>query len=400
MRILWLSNAFWAPSGYGEQSKLFIKRLQAAGHDVAMMCNFGIQEARWEIEGIQTYPADGSWGNLALPSYIKDWKADLVIALCDAHVLDVDKWPEDIGAPMAVWAPLDHYPIPPMVLHVLQDKRIRPIAMSRFGEEWMHRFDLNPLYVPHGVDTDLFTPRPEVKRTVRENLGIDPDCFLVGMVAANRGQVIHRKAYPEAFQAFAEFAKRHEDAFLYAHTEARNTTGMNLDVLATAADVPLGRIRFPDDEVWHMGMPNTVLAQIYQAFDVLLQPSMGEGFGIPLVEAQACGIPIITSDHSAMTELGREGWLVDGQPFWDHAGVSWFFMPWVPSIVNALEAAYEERDNQARKDAAIAFAQQYEADKVMDEYWKPALDLLVPPEIESRQVRRARERKEQKAAVA
>src|SRR5215831_17809744 len=160
---MWLSNSFWSPSGYGEQTKMFLTRLQALGHDVAMFCNFGLQEARWEIQGITTYPTDGAWGNRALPTYIKDFKADLVIALCDAHVLNVDEWQEDIGAPMGLWAPLDHYPIPPQVLHVLQDERIRPIAMSRFGEEWMYRFKLNPLYVPHGVDTSMFYPQPDLK---------------------------------------------------------------------------------------------------------------------------------------------------------------------------------------------------------------------------------------------
>ena len=400
MRILWLSNGFWAPSGYGEQSNLFIRRLQALGHDVAMMCNYGIQDARWEIQGIQVYPADGAWGNRTLKTYIKDWKADLVIALCDAHVLKPDDWDEDMGAPIGVWAPLDHYPVPPPILHVLQDKRIKPIAMSRFGEEWMHRFQLDPLYVPHGVDTEVFKPKPETKRIVRENLGIDPDCFLVGMVAANRGQVIHRKAYPEALQAFAHFAKRHDDVLMYAHTEAKCPSGMDLDIIATAADVPLGKVRFPSDEIWHLGMPNTLLAQIYQAFDVLLQPSMGEGFGIPLIEAQACGVPVITSDHSAMSELGVEaGWLVDGQPFWDQAGLSWFFMPFVPSILNALEQAYEDRNNQARSEKAVEFARQYDADKVLLDYWLPAIEQLQPISGESRQVRRARKRKAEKATA-
>ncbi len=395
MRILWLSNAFWAPSGYGEQSNLFIRRLQALGHDVAMMCNFGIQGATWEIKGITTYPADGHWGNRALATYVKDFKADLVIGLCDAHVLNVDEWPEDIGAPMALWAPLDHYPIPPPILHVLQDKRIQPVAMSRFGERWMEMFNLDPLYVPHAVDTEMFKPRPETKVEVRKELGIDPDAFLVGMVAANRGQAFHRKSYPEAFQAFSAFAKAHDDAILYAHTEAESPSGMNLDVIATACDMPPGRVRFPENEIWHLGMPNSTLAMIYQAFDVLLQPSMGEGFGIPIIEAQACGVPVITSDHSAMSELAGPGWLVDGQPFWDNAGLSWFFMPFVPSIMAGLEAAYEARGDQECSDKCVEFASQYDADKVLLDYWLPVLEKMSPQE--SRQVRRARERKAGKA---
>lgn len=361
-----------------------------------MICNFGLSAATWEIEGIQTYPADGEWGNKALPTYVKHFKADLALGLCDAHVLKPEEWPEELR--LGLWAPLDHYPIPPQVLHVLQDERIRPIAMSRFGEHWMNVFDLDPVYVPHGVDTSIFKPQPDIKLAVRRELGIPEDCFLVGMVAANRGQGFHRKAYPEAFQAFAAFAKQHDDAMLYAHTEAQTPSGMNLDLIATACDVPKGRIRFPEPEVFHLGLPNTTMAAIYQAFDVLLQPSMGEGFGVPLIEAQACGIPVITSDHSAMTELGGAGWLVQGQPFWDQAGASWFYMPYVWSIVEALEDAYASHPNMKRREESVQLASQYDADRVLSEYWLPALDALKPG-VESRQVRRARQRQAAKAAA-
>jgi glycosyltransferase involved in cell wall biosynthesis len=45
------------------------------------------------------------------------------------------------------------------------------------------------------------------------------------------------------------------------------------------------------------------MAKIYSAMDVLLNPAMGEGFGITVLEAQACGTPAIVTDFSAMTEV-------------------------------------------------------------------------------------------------
>ena len=45
------------------------------------------------------------------------------------------------------------------------------------------------------------------------------------------------------------------------------------------------------------------LALIYSACDVLAQPSLGEGFGVPVVEAMACGLPVVCSDGGALPEV-------------------------------------------------------------------------------------------------
>jgi glycosyltransferase involved in cell wall biosynthesis len=151
-------------------------------------------------------------------------------------------------------------------------------------------------------------------------------------------------------------------------------------------------------------MPRDVVAHLYPAFDVLLNPSMGEGFGIPILEAQACGVPVIASDHSAMAELAQAGWLVSGDRWWDALQESFMICPAVGSIVAALEAAYERREDQELRDFAVEFARQYDADRVAIEYWEPALELLgrpreVAPLNGNRAQRRAAKRKRAKAAA-
>ena len=101
----------------------------------------------------------------------------------------------------------------------------------------------------------------------------------------------------------------------------------------------------------------------------------GEGFGVPQIEAQACGVPIITSNFAASAELASpDSFLVNGQPFWDAGQNAWFNIPIVSGIVEALEQAYQ----RGRKDFpdTVAFAKQYDADKVFNDSWKPLIEKL------------------------
>ncbi len=380
MRILWLGNPPFVGSGYGEQAGLFIPRLAAQGHEMAVAANWGLNGVRLDWNGLTIYPADGAWGNKTTATFAQHHKADLTIALCDAWVLKPSEWPQDFR--MAIWAPIDHYPIPPAVLAVLQDEKVTPIAMSRFGFDQMTAFGLDPIYVPHGVDTALFRPRPEIRSEIRRELNIPEDAFLVGQVAANKGNPsVPRKAFPQAFTAFAQFAQAHEDAWLYCHTEAHPTGGggIDLETAARAVGCPTGRVRFPHASAFELGMSRDVVAALYPAFDVLLNASMGEGFGVPILEAQACGVPVIASDHSAMTELTHAGWKVSGDPWWDALQSCFAINPSIESIRAALEQAYEHRTDQELRARAVEFAQGYDADLVAREFWVPALERLGAP---------------------
>ncbi|BAZ06804.1 glycosyltransferase family 4 protein [Calothrix sp. NIES-3974] len=68
-----------------------------------------------------------------------------------------------------------------------------------------------------------------------------------------------------------------------------------------------------EDNIHYLGQPNkALLLKLYNAADILLAPSLHEGFGITLIEAMACGTPVITSNTSAMPEVvGNAGILVN-----------------------------------------------------------------------------------------
>ena len=68
-----------------------------------------------------------------------------------------------------------------------------------------------------------------------------------------------------------------------------------------------------EDYISYFGKPDKeALLDIYNAADILIAPSLHEGFGMTLLEAMACGTPVITSNVSAMPEVVEDaGLLVD-----------------------------------------------------------------------------------------
>ncbi len=378
MRILWLSNSPLSPSGYGVQTALFTQRLQAMGHEVAIAANHGVRNANMSWNGMPVFDAHAP--NSTLATFAKHWEADWVICLYDAWTLEPELWPD---VKMAAWTPIDHAPPPQRVIAKLMAGDIRPIAMSRFGEKWLSLAQLDPLYVPHGVDTKVFRPLVDGREEGRKALRLPPDAFVVGMVGANRGWSPQacRKAFPQMLDAFSHFAQRHDDAFLYCHTQMMaNPPGLDLVFLAKTLGIPADRIEFPSDEAWHLNlMDQHFVAGVMNTFDVLLHSSMSEGFGVPIIEAQACGVPVIVGNNTSQPELSQSQWLVGGDRWWNGDQMSWAMMPSVSSIVEQLEVAYEARGDQSVRDAAVQFAQTYDADRVAERYWAPALEALERP---------------------
>ena len=81
---------------------------------------------------------------------------------------------------------------------------------------------------------------------------------------------------------------------------------------------------------------------------MLLNASMGEGFGLTVLEAQACGVPAIVTDFTAMSEVCGAGWKVGYERHWTDQA-SWQARPRVEEIVESLEECYA-------LDAAVARA--------------------------------------------
>ena len=374
--VHWWSNSPHAPTGYGTQTKAVAHRLADQGFPVSIGSNYGLEGV-----GVQDVTEGGSpcpvyprgydgYSQDTIAAHWKDWsrrnpdRPSLLVTLYDVWVLTAPSLRE-VPA-IASWVPLDHMTVPPKVLNWLRQPNVAPIAMSRFGRDALERLDVQATYIPHTFE-DVFRPRD--RAAADDLLDVPQDAFVVMMNAANKGRAPTRKAWSENLLALAMFLKDHPDAVAYIHTEPVTPFGIDLPALAEAAGIPKDRLTFPGAYPYRIGAySEDMLARLYSRADVLLAVSMGEGFGIPTVEAQACGTRVIGSDCAATPELlGPDSWKVEGQPEWDPEQGAFWFRPHVHAIVAALREAYKEGGGRSQK--AISHVGQYAAKNVVLKRW-------------------------------
>jgi glycosyltransferase involved in cell wall biosynthesis len=372
MRIMWLSNAPWSPSGYGQQSGIFLPRLADLGHTMAVTCFYGLEGGQVNFGKFICFPKGGHpYGNdIAWQNAKIGFGADIMISLMDTWVMNPEEYPP--GFRWVPWYPVDSDPMPPIIRGKLSLAHKR-ISISMHGVKMTHNAGLDCYYIPHGIETKLFKPMD--KKESRAKLGLPQDKYVVGTVAMNKGNP-SRKCLAEMMEAFARFHRRHPDSLylLQSGTGENQMDLVNLPELARVLGLQVGvDVIFPDQYALFLGFPQDMIATVYNCMDVHLITTRGEGFGIPILEAQACGVPVITGDWTACKELFWAGQLLDKEKDAEreYTGLaSYNFRPHISAIDAALE---EEYRNPSDTQWAVECARNYDADLVTEKYWKPTL---------------------------
>ena len=378
MRWLGWTNAPWVPSGYGIQFREIAKRLIEAGHEVAVAVNYGLGGAKLNSYGMVVYPLRQGRENVdMIATYADDFAADVVLSLYDIWALPKDT-SQRFKQPWIALTPIDGAPLnEPQVWHLKAADY--PVAYSKFGVAEMRKAGIQPDYIPHGIDCDVFSPGD--KMAARAELGFAEDAFVVSIVAANKGFPA-RKAWPEALAGFKAFHDRHPEALLYCHTTKEpfgsNGEGIYFDHLRRHLNIPDDALAFPDQNQLALGVADRLIAEVYRASDVMLLPSMGEGFGLPVVEAQACGCPVITQACSAMTELTANGIALEPlQPFWVAPVRYNWQLPSIRRITQGLEVIHSLSDAERKDNATMGvdfIRANYSWPVVWKRHWEPFIE--------------------------
>jgi len=170
-------------------------------------------------------------------------------------------------------------------------------------------------WIYHGVDSDTFHPLEDgpivgeedtftSREQVREKYGIPQDAFVIGRVDSNSG----RKDWPSTWR-LVEYATEHitdRPVVAVFHTLIKQAQhGVNFSALITRGR---GKYIITDSKAWQ----SEDIAALMNTFDIFVSTTRGEGFGLTVAEALACGVPVLAPRHSSLPEVvGPGGVLVE-----------------------------------------------------------------------------------------
>jgi len=153
----------------------------------------------------------------------------------------------------------------------------------------------------HGVDHDRFRPDepgPGSDAEALAQLGLVPDQRIILFV----GTLEPRKGVGVLIEAFDRLAGSHPDTVLVLAGQR----GWGADEVTGG----MARARHPD-RIRALGyVPDTTLPALLRRASAVAYPALEEGFGLPALEALACGTPLVTTSGTAMEEVAGDAALL------------------------------------------------------------------------------------------
>ena len=171
----------------------------------------------------------------------------------------------------------------PAAEYLIRKNRMQIVALhEKMAEELNARFGVdNTAVIRNGIMLDRFTDPGVTKEKKRDEIGIPQDAFVVGHV----GRFFEQKNHLFLVDVFREIAALRDDAFLLmvgAGSTEETENKLRACGLADRYRILSHRQDIP---------------QLLKAMDVFVFPSIFEGFGIALLEAQAAGLRCVASDR-------------------------------------------------------------------------------------------------------
>lgn len=314
-----------APTGFARVLHSILDRIKHKYeiHHLGINYSGDPHEADWKIYVARL--AGDVYGANRLQQLVERVKPRLIFLVNDIWVLGryasiLEKYKADLKTVM--YFPIDGEPVDPEFVKQL-DGVDQLVAYNQFGKRVMQQAiaavrQENPEFkaseikvIPHGVDTKLFHPYSKQSTSRDLNAGRSrarkallpgekdfQESFIV--LNANRNQP--RKRIEITMQGFALFAEnKPENVKLYLHMGAEDV-GWNLVSLAKRYDIESRLIisntakETPTDSLKRLNM-------IYNACDVGINTSIGEGWGLVSFEHAATGAAQIVPRHTACEEL-------------------------------------------------------------------------------------------------
>lgn len=445
-KVLFLSEAAYLNTGYAKYSKEVISRIHATNkYDIAEFSIYGgVNDPRrssipWknyanmpdpndenEVNAYNSNPINqfGSW---RFERVCLDFEPDIVLSIRDfwmdsfiyhSPYRRIFSW---------AWMPtVDASPQNQEWIDMFSDSDYI-ITYSDWAKKILEQqggYRLNTVGVASPSASPCFMPMDQKK--IREEFNLKSDINIIGTVMRNQ----RRKLFPALIEAFSAYIKKSGDTntFLYLHTSFPDA-GWNLAELMHENEISSKVLMtYVCENCRHVepsffrdskkvcsackqyastpsnvgnGVSDEVLAKIYNVFDLYVQPANSEGFGLPQVEAAACGTPIACTNYSAMEDIVNKlgAYPIDYTYYKELETGCNRAVPLLDSIVDIFTNFFSLNNDLRqikRQETRKLFEQNYSWDKTAQEWmsviddckyadWQQPLRIIPPQQIDLNQ---------------
>lgn len=429
-RILWNGEATFLNTGYAIYGREILSYLYNTGkYEIAELGSYGHMndsrrfEIPWKYYGNlpdneqfdEQYKSSttNQFGAWKFNNVVEDFRPDFVLDIRDWWMMSyVAHSPMRHMFRWFIMPPIDSLPQKDiwMQTYMSADK---VFAYSEFGRNGMlqackNHIDFADVASP-SANYEKMKPCAD-KKEHKKNFGLDDNSFIIGTVMRNQG----RKLYPELFDAFVKFLKQSgtvgKKTYLYIHTSFPD---LGWDIPRLLKMYGIGHkviLSYYCGNCQHVfpsffndaaqpcpkcgkltaGLPNThhglttdQMADVYNCFDLYVQYSTCEGWGMPIVEAASCGVPIAAVNYSAPSSILKK---IGGYPinvkhmYLESDSHSYRAYPDNTHLAQIIEKFLNLPDNERkRKGEKIAanVRQHYGWDKTAQK-WEREIDMMEP----------------------
>lgn len=352
-RILFCSEATFLNTGYATYTREILNYLHSTGkYEIAEMASYGERHDKnaknipWKFYGVvpddscsqeekQQYNENptSQFGGLIFESVCLDFLPDVVCDIRDFWMLDfAERSPFRKCFKWCIMPTVDARPQARQWVATYQSADACLTYSEWAGEVLKQQSGDKINYLGISPPSAHSAYKPIIdKEALRASYGINPNAKIIGTVMRNQ----RRKLYPDLFQAFRlllDSVENNSDYYLYCHTsypdlgwdipELLQQYQLSSKVYFTYICAQTGK-PFPSLFKGALtqspytgqygaslssvktGVEYEDLCKIMNLFDLYVQYANCEGFGLPQVEAAACGIPIMATDYSAMESVVR-----------------------------------------------------------------------------------------------
>lgn len=317
IKILALGDTIAFNTGVGLQARYVLTGLLATGRYDILQLGGAKKHPSYQpfkYNGIVVKPVDGYGNKMELRAAMDEWHPDALWFITDPRFYGwLCEMADEVNArcPMFYWHVWDEEPAP-RFNKPLYDSCEHVACISRLTNKMLGDMGCtNHSYLPHALPRDFFKPQPEKKMELRHKaFGQLPDIekrFMVFWIGVNA----RRKRLGDFLLAMDKVTAQRPDTLTIVKTMMQSDEGVNpkefIDTLCPHLKAN-NNVLFlehisdhKDGKDIQRDFTEQEIADLYNMSDVVVNNSSHEGFGLSVLQALYCGIPILGHETGGIT---------------------------------------------------------------------------------------------------